>query len=314
MKERTKGFLAGILVSVLILALIGTAFATVGTRTATLNYSDIKITLDGKALTPKDVNGNVVEPFIIDGTTYLPVRGISSSLGLGVAWNPNTHTVVLTSDGSDPVSQSSASQPSSQAVSTSDGKRVKIVEASDYMHDNYLHYCYVVENTSATTAFDGTKVTCTAYDSTGNVLATETSYVGSLQPGEKQAGADFMSCNGGKPAKVEMLISSGDEAVPSDKAVRSSDFVITGTNERRDDLLGSTITGTIKNTSSNAATDVKLVILFRKNGKIVYGDYTYTSISGSSGSIPAGAQIPFDYSVGSVPDHDSFEVWASSWN
>ena len=45
---------------------------------------------------PKDVNGNVVEPFIIDGTTYLPVRAICNALGLKVNWNSETNTVELT--------------------------------------------------------------------------------------------------------------------------------------------------------------------------------------------------------------------------
>lgn len=44
------------------------------TKTATLNYSNIKISIDGKEIIPTDVNGNYVAPFAMDGTTYLPVR------------------------------------------------------------------------------------------------------------------------------------------------------------------------------------------------------------------------------------------------
>lgn len=65
-------------------------------RQATLDYTGIKITLDGKAVTPTDAAGNVVEPFAIDGATYLPVRGIASALGLNVGWEQATQTVVLT--------------------------------------------------------------------------------------------------------------------------------------------------------------------------------------------------------------------------
>lgn len=72
------------------------AIASNGTKTATLFYRDIKITLDGKELIPKDVDGNYVEPFIIDGTTYLPVRGISNALGLNVDWDGVSGTVILT--------------------------------------------------------------------------------------------------------------------------------------------------------------------------------------------------------------------------
>jgi len=41
----------------------------------------------------QDANGNYVEPFIIDGTTYLPVRGISNALNLGVGWDGENNTV-----------------------------------------------------------------------------------------------------------------------------------------------------------------------------------------------------------------------------
>ena len=72
------------------------AIASNGTKSATLYYRDIKVTLDGEKLTPKDVDGNYVEPFIIDGTTYLPVRGISNALGLDVDWDGASGTVILT--------------------------------------------------------------------------------------------------------------------------------------------------------------------------------------------------------------------------
>lgn len=67
------------------------------TVTQSAAYRDIKITIDGTELVPKDVSGNVVEPFIIDGTTYLPVRAISEALKLSVAWDDSTSTVILSS-------------------------------------------------------------------------------------------------------------------------------------------------------------------------------------------------------------------------
>ena len=76
----------------------GTVSATNVTKKAAITYRDIKIALDGVPLTPTDVNGKVVEPFIIDGTTYLPVRGIATALGVQVDWNNLTSTVVLSSE------------------------------------------------------------------------------------------------------------------------------------------------------------------------------------------------------------------------
>lgn len=96
MKKNWKGFLSGCLVTVAVTALIGTANATVGRQTVEVDYNDIKVTLDGQAVALVDANGSAVEPFSIDGTTYLPVRAVSNALGLDVNWDGATSTVILT--------------------------------------------------------------------------------------------------------------------------------------------------------------------------------------------------------------------------
>lgn len=92
------------------------ALAKTGKQSAELAYRDIKITLDGSTLTPRDANGTVVEPFIIDGTTYLPLRAVAEALGLDVQWDSATSTVILSSS-SAPSSPSSPSTPSSTQIS-----------------------------------------------------------------------------------------------------------------------------------------------------------------------------------------------------
>jgi len=78
------------------------ALAAVGTKTLNATYRDIKLVVDGKEVTPKDVNGNVVEPFIVDGTTYIPVRAAAQALGKDVVWDPVTNTVNVGDPGSAP--------------------------------------------------------------------------------------------------------------------------------------------------------------------------------------------------------------------
>lgn len=70
--------------------------ASSGRRTATLEYQDLKVTLNGKRLELRGGDGNPVEPFIINGTTYLPVAAISRALGMEVTWDNDTKTVVIT--------------------------------------------------------------------------------------------------------------------------------------------------------------------------------------------------------------------------
>ena len=87
------------LVLVVAILLSITAFATVGSRTAELFYNNIKIMINGKEVVPTDANGNAVEPFTIDGTTYLPVRAVATALNMNVGWDAATSTVTLDNPG-----------------------------------------------------------------------------------------------------------------------------------------------------------------------------------------------------------------------
>lgn len=93
LKNRKVRFIAICLA--VILALSGTVFAKQATETISVMYDNIKILIDGVEYTATDANGNVVEPFIYNGTTYLPVRGIANAFDKEVDWEPQTSTVVL---------------------------------------------------------------------------------------------------------------------------------------------------------------------------------------------------------------------------
>ena len=44
---------------------------------------------------PKDANGQTVEPFIYNGTTYLPVRAVGTAIGKDVSWDGVEKVVYL---------------------------------------------------------------------------------------------------------------------------------------------------------------------------------------------------------------------------
>lgn len=91
-KDKLKGFLAGaICVSVLGM----TAFAEPVTRQLNAAFDNIKIKINGEEIIPKDTAGNAVEPFIVDGTTYLPVRTVGEALGKDVSWDGTNKTVSI---------------------------------------------------------------------------------------------------------------------------------------------------------------------------------------------------------------------------
>lgn len=97
MCERRGGRMKKILVIMLIVvcSLSGISYAKVGSEETTLNYMGITLNIDNVNIVPKDVNGNVVEPFTIKGTTYLPVRAVSEALGKKVNWDNETKTVSI---------------------------------------------------------------------------------------------------------------------------------------------------------------------------------------------------------------------------
>lgn len=95
MKSSVRSFISGVLVTLVFFSMIGTAFATKGKRTVDIDYNDIQVTLDGQTVALVDANGNPVEPFAINGTTYLPVRAVADALGLEVGWEQETSTVIL---------------------------------------------------------------------------------------------------------------------------------------------------------------------------------------------------------------------------
>lgn len=129
MKKHWSGFFSGALTTLVLVGLVGTAFSAARQQQATLNFSGIKITLNGSQITPPDASGKAVEPFTIDGTTYLPVRGIANALGVGVTWDQSTQTVQLTSPGAPP------STPATGGYSRTNPAPVGTIQSIDI--DNY---------------------------------------------------------------------------------------------------------------------------------------------------------------------------------
>ncbi|MDR1136565.1 MAG: copper amine oxidase N-terminal domain-containing protein [Clostridiales Family XIII bacterium] len=94
-KERLKGIFIGLIAAGLISGAIATVHASMGTYQVNASYSNIKIYVEGRLVDPRDANGVYVEPFIINGTTYLPVRAVSEALGYDVEWDGESRSVYV---------------------------------------------------------------------------------------------------------------------------------------------------------------------------------------------------------------------------
>ena len=94
MFKRLQGLSAGIIIGVLIAGVFG-GVASAANRSLDAVFNNIKIVVDGTTINPTDASCNTVEPFIVNGTTYLPVRAIATALGKEVYWDGPNYTVYL---------------------------------------------------------------------------------------------------------------------------------------------------------------------------------------------------------------------------
>lgn len=93
--KKCKGFLLGFLAATMVFAGSIGVFAAATTQNLSATFNDIKIYIDNELLAAKDANGKTVEPFIVDGTTYLPVRAIGEAFDKDVNWDGTTNSVYV---------------------------------------------------------------------------------------------------------------------------------------------------------------------------------------------------------------------------
>lgn len=95
MNQKLRTRLVSTLAVAALMCTSAAAASKVTTKMIEANYMGIRLVVDGVEVTPKDANGNKVEPFASSGTTYLPVRAIGEALGKEVTWDGSTATVYV---------------------------------------------------------------------------------------------------------------------------------------------------------------------------------------------------------------------------
>ena len=91
---RITAFLCGVFCAVLVVAMINPAVAAMVGKTIEV-YTGIQVYVNDQLVEPKDVNGNPVEVFVYNGTTYLPIRAIGNALGLPVQYEASTKSAFV---------------------------------------------------------------------------------------------------------------------------------------------------------------------------------------------------------------------------
>ncbi|MCL2388194.1 MAG: copper amine oxidase N-terminal domain-containing protein [Defluviitaleaceae bacterium] len=95
MKKTIRVYVSGFITALLLMAFATGAYAAARTQSISVTYNNIRLVINGTHVIPRDAQGNVVEPFIFGGTTFLPVRAVAEALGEEVRWDGNTQTVYI---------------------------------------------------------------------------------------------------------------------------------------------------------------------------------------------------------------------------
>ena len=96
--KRNRRIALVIAVLMLTMAFSTTGFAAWMGKTLNAQYRNITVMVNGQYKQATNANGIVVEPFIVDGTTYVPLRGIAEMFGYKVDFNPATYRIDITGD------------------------------------------------------------------------------------------------------------------------------------------------------------------------------------------------------------------------
>ncbi len=94
-KFNGKSFLMGLIIGALVFSSIAVAFAANYTANLKATYRDIKVYVDDKKIDYYASNGAYAEPFIINGTTYVPLRLFSEKIDKPVLWEGETSSIYI---------------------------------------------------------------------------------------------------------------------------------------------------------------------------------------------------------------------------
>lgn len=283
MKKRLQGLIAGLLIGTMLTS--GMVFAKQISETAELFYNNIKISLNGQEVLPKDANGNYVEPFIINGTTYLPVRAVANALGVNVDWDGNTNTVIL----SNQKSENSATGFDASAVA----KEISVIKEYQWK-TNYSNYIAIVLKNNSTYTISP-RVQLSFKDKDGEIVGAENQLEYAFGPGNEMA---FIFSNDEVFESYEYIISAGEEKY-YEECVSQLECTHSVTTEK-------TIIQ-VKNNGNKEAKFVEYVVLFKNNGNVV--DYNWGYCIDDDYEIKPGMTEMDESSVSYGKNFDSVEIY-----
>ena len=141
-----KKYLAGFLACMLLCSFTPIALASTGTQNLKASFRNIRVSVNDTIISLTDASGKTVEPFIVNGTTYLPVRAVAQALGQNVSWDGNTNTVII--GGTRSGSASSAATPVNTVIYQDNGIKITYLGKKRTQYVSGDEYSFKIENTN----------------------------------------------------------------------------------------------------------------------------------------------------------------------
>lgn len=145
-----KKFIAGFLSAMIICSGCTAALAATGSQSLRAVYKNIKVVVDNKTVALKDSAGNTIEPFIVNGTTYLPVRAVAQALGTSISWDGSTNTVYV---GEHSSASGTSATPSGTVLYNENGIKLTYMGA-ERTNDMYINGTQQMSGTMVTIKID----------------------------------------------------------------------------------------------------------------------------------------------------------------
>ncbi len=203
-KQSIRGFLAGMLTTVLVLGTATSALALSSPETIQCFMGGIKIFIDGQLQVPTDVTGKVVEPIIYNGTTYLPVRALTGMLtDKSVEWDSDTESVYIgLKPGAGEVIQIQDMEAYKGGAETGSGAKFKLL-GEPQSPANYVYNATYILNEQYTTL--------------QGMLAVDSEAISTNVGGVRVYSVDR---NGNETLLKECALAAGDDPIPVSVNIR----------------------------------------------------------------------------------------------
>lgn len=177
-------------------------------------------------------------------------------------------------------------------------------------YSNYVYYGLALTNPNKEYAIEYPRYSVVVKDKNGVILGTEDMTINSIAANETTYDGGFVSLEDTmEPASVEFTVTNDDDdyvAQAGANIAHRDDLPISnlnmiGTDSRK-------FTGEITNNTTFNMDMVKLIAIYKKDGKIAGANFTFTH-----GEVQSGEKTAFELDVPSDLDFDEYEVMGLQW-